>query len=610
MCGINGIFVYGDARPIDRIELKRTRDYMQLRGPDSFGDWVSQCQRVGFGHRRLSIIDLSDAAAQPMSGPDGNSMVTFNGEIYNYRELRRDLEGKGYVFRTNSDTEVLLHLYADRGTEMVHDLRGMFAFAIWDNLQKRLFLARDPYGIKPLYYADNGTTFRFASQLKALMASNAVPSDVDNAGLVGFYIWGSIPEPFTIRKHVKLLPAGSTLVLSFNKVGAPVEYHSIASAFCVTESTNRWAKDEEGQIEEIRDALLDSVKCHLVGDVPVGLFLSSGIDSLALLELMRDTGQKDIQSITLSFDNFIGTPSDETPLATKIANHYNLRHTNRVVTKDEFTEDIPNIMSAMDQPTTDGVNTWFVSKAASEIGLKVAVSGVGGDELFSGYPTFRDIPRWVSMNAPLSKVPGLGKLSRSVLAVFMARLGMHPKGASMLELGGGYNGAYMLHRGLFMPSELTKLLGPDIANDGLKRLVPFGLMTKALGPEPHTAVAKISTLESALYLRNQLLRDTDWASMAHSVEVRTPLVDSQLLARLAPIASISPPKLTKAALATSPSSPLPKGVIERPKTGFSVPIADWVDDFISSSSIAEDNRKIEKEIPSRKWAKKIIKEYL
>jgi len=211
MCGINGIFAYHyAANAIDRAELVRTRDHMAARGPDGMGEWIAEDGRVAFGHRRLAIIDLSDAGAQPMVSADGKLIVTFNGEIYNYRELRAGLEASGHVFRSQSDTEVLLHLYAQKGEAMVHDLRGMFAFAVWDAERRRLFLARDPYGIKPLYYADDGWTFRFASQVKALRAGGKIDRDLEPAGQVGFYLFGSVPEPFTTYREIRSLPAGTT----------------------------------------------------------------------------------------------------------------------------------------------------------------------------------------------------------------------------------------------------------------------------------------------------------------------------------------------------------------------------------------------------------------
>ena len=233
-----------------------------------------------------------------MVSADGKLVVTFNGEIYNYRELRSGLEAKGHVFRSQSDTEVLLHLYARNGEAMVQDLRGMFAFAIWDADRRTLLLARDPYGIKPLYYSDDGWTFRFASQVKALLAGGAIAGDRDPAGQVGFYLFGSVPEPFTTYREVRALPAGATLVV--DRIGAhePRRYHSIARVYCDAEVKARGLRlhgaDRAGMADEVRQALLDSVRAHLVADVPVGVFLSGGIDSGALVGLMRDAGQHDI----------------------------------------------------------------------------------------------------------------------------------------------------------------------------------------------------------------------------------------------------------------------------------------------------------------------------
>lgn len=212
MCGIVSIFAYNNsAPPIDRDELLRIRDHMITRGPDGCGTWFSVDNRVGLGHRRLAIIDLSETGAQPMALADGSLIITFNGEIYNYQELRDGLEKKGYRFRSTSDTEVLLNLYADKGQEMVHALRGMYAFAIWDERKKGLFLARDPFGIKPLYYADDGRTLRAASQVKALLAGRCVDTAPEPAGHVGFFLWGHVPDPYTIYKGIRSLPAGTSL---------------------------------------------------------------------------------------------------------------------------------------------------------------------------------------------------------------------------------------------------------------------------------------------------------------------------------------------------------------------------------------------------------------
>ncbi|MBB4200296.1 asparagine synthase (glutamine-hydrolyzing) [Rhodoblastus sphagnicola] len=578
MCGINGIFAYSQAAPpIDRAELLRTRERMARRGPDGAGAWVSADGRVGLGHRRLAIIDLSKAGAQPMTSADGNLAITYNGEIYNYQAIRNDLIAKGCVFRGRSDTEVLLHLYALKGAEMVHDLRGMFAFAIWDSRANSLFLARDPYGVKPLYYAATGGTFRFASQVKALLAGGAISGEPEPAGQVGFYLFGSVPEPFTCYRDISALPAGSAMVVERMSAAEPRQYFSVAKVYHDAEmqSAHGARRSREHGVEDIRSALLDSVRHHLVADVPVGAFLSAGIDSSSLVGLMRDAGQQEIMAVTLTFDDFLKTTDDESLLAAEVAKAYDVKHAVRVVGEAEFLKDLPEILDNMDQPSVDGVNTWFVSKAANELGLKVAISGLGGDELFGGYPSFRDIPRWVRRLHGPSRVPMLGRIARVVGAPVVNRLGVHPKAAGMLEYGGDYAGAYLLRRGLFMPWELPGLLPPDVVAAGLRRLRPLQLIARESDPSPKAAADRISALESGLYLKNQLLRDTDWASMAHSLEVRTPLVDTTLLRQLASVTASEQITRNKSLLAEAPTQPLGEVLKRRPKTGFSTPIAHW-----------------------------------
>jgi asparagine synthase (glutamine-hydrolysing) len=612
MCGINGIYAYHyAANPVDQAELVSTRDHMAARGPDGKGEWFSADGRVAFGHRRLSIIDLSDAGAQPMASDDRNLIVTFNGEIYNFKALRAELEGKGRMFRTQSDTEVLLHLYAEKGEAMVHDLRGMFAFGLWDGEKRALLLARDPYGIKPLYYADDGWTFRFASQVKALIAGGKVSKDPEPAGWVGFYLFGSVPEPWTTYQEIRAVPAGATIWV--DKIG-PREakrYHSIADAYYRAEADPVRLSGETLQAH-VRDAVLDSVRHHLVADVPVGAFLSAGVDSGALVGLMRDAAQIDIQTVTLAFEEFRGHHDDEAPLAEEVGRQYDTRHTTRVVTEREFREDLPRILEAMDQPTIDGINTWFVSKAAHELGLKVAISGLGGDELFGGYPSFRDIPRWVRLCAVPGRVPLLGRLARMAASPLVGALGHGVKSAGMLELGASYAGAYLLRRGLFMPWELDQVLEPAVVREGLRRLAPLHLIAQALEPRPRSAHARVASLEASLYMRNQLLRDTDWASMAHGLEVRVPLVDAQVLRKVAPIAgrvlATSGAIYPKASLALSPSTPLPSAVVARAKTGFTTPIARWLQtDGLPSSGTAAQRRKVPLTAHwSRQWAERLV----
>ncbi|MGH8442133.1 MAG: asparagine synthetase B family protein, partial [Nevskiaceae bacterium] len=290
MCGIAGIFAYHyAANPVDREELTRVRDHMAARGPDGAADWLGAGGRVGLGHRRLAIIDLSPEAAGPMASADGTLAISFNGEIYNYRELRAGLEKHGVRFRTQSDTEVVLEMYRRHGTAMFERLRGMYAFVLWDSHEERLLLARDPYGIKPLYYADDGWTLRAASQVKALLTGGGIDTAPEPAGVAGFWLWGHVPEPFTLYRAIRQLPAGHFLWVDRLGAGAPQPHASIAGTLAQASPASHGDASAE-----VREALLESVRHHLVADVPVGLFLSAGVDSGTLLALMKECGYPDI----------------------------------------------------------------------------------------------------------------------------------------------------------------------------------------------------------------------------------------------------------------------------------------------------------------------------
>ena len=606
MCGIAGIFAYTpDAPAADLAELQRICDQMAARGPDDKGSWSSGDGRIAMGHRRLAVIDLSHRSAQPMVSADGRYVIVYNGEIYNYRILRNRLESRGFQFQTESDTEVLLYLFAAKGAEMLSELRGMFAFGIWDAYEHRLFLARDPYGIKPLYYSCKGCTVRFASQVKAILAGGSVSEDVEPAGMAGFFIFGSVPEPWTSYQDIKALPAGSYLWVDEEGLSEPVIYFSVSRAWRDAEACQRSENDIEVQ-EFVREALLDSIRHHLVADVPVGAFLSAGIDSGALVGLMKDAGQQNIQTVTLAFEEFAGGSNDEAPLAAKIASYYGVSHTVRRVTEEEFRRDLPRILQAMDQPSIDGINTWFVSKAAQELGLKVAVSGLGGDELFGGYPSFRDIPRWVNRIQGLSQVLGLRAfldsllqgLYRTPLAQVNA-IASRPKLRGLLRYGASYPGAYLLRRGVYTPNELESGELGALLIEGLQRLQPERHIEQLLQPVPITPFGKVATLEAALYMRNQLLRDTDWASMAHSLEVRVPFVDVVLLERLAPLL-VGGDQDGKKLLGRAPKRALPSDVVNKPKTGFSTPIAKWLR---RSELWHHHKRPVAATAPSEPWAR-------
>ena len=578
MCGVTAIYAFHpSAPPADRDELLRIRDSMTLRGPDAKGEWFSKDARLAIGHRRLSIIDLSERATQPMCNADQSVVLSFNGEIYNYLELRRDLENAGQRFATRSDTEVVLRLYELEGDAMLHDLRGMFAMIIWDQRKQTLTLARDAYGIKPLYYANDGWTIRVASQVKALMAGGRVSRRPDPAGSAGFLLFGSVPEPYTSFQEIRAVPAGSIVQVGPHGLSEPRVWQSIPRLYSQARRENPVAADATEAERIARDALLDSVKHHLVSDVPVGMFLSSGIDSNAVLGLARDAGATSLDTTTLAFAEFAGGANDESQIAERSAKTHGSKHRTQLVSEAEFRTQLPTILAAMDQPSIDGINTWLVSKAAAEAGLKVCLSGLGGDELFGGYPSFGDIPRWVRRMRVAGRLPLLGSLWRFGFRISgLQALGLSPKTAGFVSYAGSYPGAYLLRRGLFMPWELPELLGAEMAREGLRRLRVSEHIGSCIEPDPGSAFARVACLESCMYLRNQLLRDADWAGMAHSLEIRLPLVDTTLLAAIAPLVYCRGFEMSKALLASAPSTACGNEIVQRGKTGFMVPIDSWM----------------------------------
>lgn len=593
MCGIAGVFAYGSsAPPVDREELLRVREAMHARGPDGSGLWISTDQRTGLAHRRLAIIDVGSTGAQPMATVDGRLHVTFNGEIYNYRALKAELETKGYCFQSNSDTEVLLYLYADRGADMVHALRGMYAFAIWDERAKSLFLARDPFGIKPIYYADNGHALRFASQVKALLRGGRVDTTPEPAGAVGFMVWGSVPEPYTLYKGIRSLPAGSFMRVAHEGTVTTTRFFDVGDELRSAENATSFTVQNSTHV--LKDALADSVRHHLVADVPVGVFLSAGLDSTTLAGLASEQEHTTLKGVTLGFREFQGTSQDEVPLAASVASQLGIDHEAHWITRDDFEASREHLLEAMDQPSIDGVNTYFVSRAATRAGMKVALSGVGGDELLGGYPSYRQVPALVQYLRPTASIPLAGRLLRHVLSP-LVRFVTSPKYAGIVEYGGSYGGAYLLRRSLFMPWELGSVLDRQTISEGLQSLGILERLETAIAGL-REARSRVAALELNWYMRNQLLRDADWAGMAHSLEIRVPMVDVQLFRALAP-SIVSRHYPSKQDLLGVLAQRLPDSVASRPKTGFVTPIRSWIS---TSTGSASDERGL------RNWAKCVL----
>lgn len=583
MCGIVALYAYADSAPlVDRDELFAIRDQMQRRGPDGAGAWFSDDGRVSLGHRRLSIIDLSESGAQPMGNEDGTLRLTFNGEIYNYRTLRDGLVRRGHVFSSHTDTEVILHLYEEEGPSLVQRLRGMFAFALWDGRRRCMLLARDPYGIKPLYYCVAGGVLRAASQVKALLAGGQVSREVDPAGLVGLHLWGSVPEPHTLFRGLHCLGPGATLLVDAQGPGPvqrtfrPAQVYIDSHEKPYISKIHKLSEKEAG--DAVRDALVSSLRCHLESDVPVGLFLSAGLDSNVLLSLLCELAPGQVRTVTLAFEAFRGTPRDESPLAEHMARRLGAEHRTVYLGPRDFEALLPAFMAAMDQPTIDGLNSFLVSKAAADCGLKVALSGLGGDELFGGYPSFRHLPLW----AGPATLPLRSRLIRRLLEPLGLRLplpGPKAKLRGLLRFPPGLASGYVLQRGLFMPWELPGLLPPEVLSEGLLACEPLAFVTLRLPPPRAGTFAAVAVLEQSLYMHNQLLRDSDWAGMAHSLEIRLPLVDRVLYEAVGPIAagSFDPRrKPAKWLLAQAARPPLSRTQLRRPKTGFGVPMQAWL----------------------------------
>ncbi len=568
MCGINGILRLSDgAPPIDGQEFLRTRESMASRGPDGKGGWFSARGEIALGHRRLAIIDLSAAGAQPLEWQGERYRIVFNGEIYNYKELRSELAAQGAAFRSRSDAEVIVALYARDGVAALPRLRGMYALAIWDDRERTLLLARDPYGIKPLYYAVTGQTLRFASQVKALECGGAIPLDCDPTGLTGFLLWGSVPEPLTIRRAVRAVPSGHYLIVARGHVGEPQPHYN-------------WHQYKPEPAIGLGEALAGTVTAHLVSDVPVSIFLSAGLDSALLTALACRVLHEPPVTFTLRFASYLGTDLDEAPMAARVARTLGTRHIERLVERDEFLKIWPQAIAAMDQPSIDGFNTFVVSRAAHEAGLKVAISGVGGDELFGSYPSFSDVPRWARRVPLLRRVPGL----EGMWAPLSRRLRPRRRRLQgLLRYAGTLPGAYFLRRGLFLPEELPGLLGRDVAEEGLAAYDPVADAGKLLEGAAYDGSMSwtdswpaVHLMESTQYMRNQLLRDADWASMAHSLELRVPLVDQLLCEQFAALAFEPARSHGKAAVVRAVAPELPEAVFRRPKTGFQIPVIEWL----------------------------------
>jgi asparagine synthase (glutamine-hydrolysing) len=546
--------------------------HLRHRGPDDLG--IDAFTGDGLpatvlGHTRLAIIDLSPAGHGPMRSADGTCSVTFNGELYNYRLLRRELDA--WEWRSQSDTEVLLAAYARWGRTCVEHLRGMFAFGLWDARRQELWLVRDRLGIKPLYYYAGDGVFVFASEVRALLASGLVPRRLDPIGLGEYLAYQSVPAPRTLIQDVRMLPPGAWMVV--DRAGRTTEgiYWDLLRDAEPGARTETLA-DSRRRVAQL---LRESVELHQVSDVPVGAFLSGGIDSSAIVALMHEAGR-----VPRTFSvGFAEREFDETQHACSVAERFGTEHTNILLRERDLLDQLPEALGAMDQPTGDGVNTFVIARAVRSTGIKVALSGLGGDELFGGYPSFARLSRTAALFRTWGRAP---QPIRDLAATTVNTLGRSSvaagKAAAMLAGGGRLAELYPVTREVLSRAQRMRLLDDGWslpANED-----PYvQLLAAAYQQDPHVGMmASISYAEGRTYMHDVLLRDTDQMSMAHALEVRVPLLDHLLVQFVMGLPDAHKRQLgtPKRLLVESLNGLLPSSIVHRRKQGFSLPFEPWM----------------------------------
>lgn len=578
MCGICGIWA-GNSRP----NVTAMVAAMRHRGPDDNG--VHEDERATLGMARLAIVDVSNAGHQPMSGAEGGVWIVYNGETYNFVEQRRELEALGHVFNSDSDTEVVLQLYLRFGDAFLERLRGMFAVAILDKRRgrgcERLLLARDPLGIKPLLYSGDADRLVFASEIKAMLASGLIEKKISAPALHGLLAQGSVAQPATIIDGVHMLLPGHKLVIEKGRM-AITEYWRLAA--------NRHAYlanlDYAEQVRRLRGVLEDSVRSHMVSDVPVGAFLSGGIDSTVLTALMASLSGTRLRTFSVGYGDE-GVSIDETDVAARSAAFFGTEHTRVLVTGADVRDRMTEVAAALDQPSVDGVNSYFVSSAAAG-SVKVAISGTGGDESFAGYGWFH------RMAALSSRLAGNG----AALERFISNAAMWPlkrlpgdkaaRAISRLRGRHDFLEAFSREYRIFGSYAAHRLLSPDLASR-LSNIQSDSARAAMADNMPHAdVIARVSALVLRGYTQNQLLRDIDAVSMAHSLEIRVPLLDKEVVDF-----ALSLPAHTKlhggasadAAYAQSGAKRilidatrdlLPPDIDKQQKKGFSMPYGPWL----------------------------------
>lgn len=571
MCGIVGVWADREpSRLLRAVELGMAA--LVHRGPDDDGltkvtPFLSEQGTVVLGHRRLSILDLTEAGHQPMKDPETGNWIIYNGEVFNFSELRRELEALGCHFNSDSDTEVILKSFRVWGHDCVRRWRGMFAAGIWDAARQELFLVRDRLGIKPLYYAHREGMFAFASELRALLATGLIPRTINPGAIDSYLAFGAVQDPLTAIEGVMSLPAAHVLVINAHGVETR-EYWEMPL------ESDKAVQDQVVASALIKEHLQEAVALRLVSDVPLGIFLSRGIDSNALAMLMRRASPSLVKAFTIGFTN---ETFDEGAQAKLTAQQLGVEHHTILLTEEEMLASCAEAVEALDQPTIDGINTFHISRAVRRAGVTVALSGFGGDEVFGGYAHFRTLPRMERFASRAAQVP----FTLRRLAVSGMRKSRSDRAAKLRALildDYGFAHPYYLTRTLFLPQQIAGLLEPEVIpaidyGPWMARVRQTIRRSQQLDP-----INRISYLELKTYIANTLLRDADVMSMRHSLEVRVPLLDHVLIESVMRIPGHLKMQAgrTKSLLVDSLPEPLPKGVTGRPKRGFTLPFSEWL----------------------------------
>jgi asparagine synthase (glutamine-hydrolysing) len=566
VCGIAGIVHRDPEAPVDESELLRMCDAIVHRGPDDSGTWLGR--GVGLGHRRLSIIDLSPAGRNPMANEDGSVQVTYNGEIYNFRELRRELEAKGHVFRSRTDTETIVHLYEEEGERCVERLHGMFAFALWDARRRRLLLARDRVGKKPLKYAElAGGDLVFASELKALLAGGRVARDVEPADLDAYLSFGYVPSPGTGFRAIRKLPPGHRLVWEDGRTRV--------EPFWSLDYRRKRELPLEEWLPLLRETIREAVVCRMVSDVPLGAFLSGGIDSSIVVACMAEASERPIETFSIGFEH---ESYNELPYARKVSERYGTSHHEFVVRADDASL-LPRLARLYEEPYADSsaLPTWFLARETRRF-VTVALSGDGGDEGFVGYDRYERMHR-LRARLRLAALPGVRPLLGAAAALGpllppgLARNldGLH--GVTDPDLGAAY--LWMIRQ--FSDPEKRWLYAEPMRGflaESQSRRVSAWMTDPRAGSD---LIDRVCFTDVASYLPEHVLAKVDLACMAHSLEARAPLLDHRVLE----LAASAPASLRfrggelKWLLKEAFRDKFPPGLLDRPKRGFGIPIQDW-----------------------------------